>query len=403
MSEDKTSRYEELAEKWINGTITPTEAVEYAQWYNSGQDLPVEIPISFAANEQEQRNRMLYRILDGKKQARILPLYSRILWWAAAAVFILICSAGGLLFIHQQKQKTATVKTPVKDIAPGHNGAVLTLSNGATVVLDSASNGTLAQEHGVQVIKQNGQLLYQSGNRKFNTTTFNTLTTPRGRQFQLVLPDGSRVWLNAASSITYPTAFVGNTRNVTITGEAYFEIAHISAAGEGSSCPFRKGQAGGSIQKGGRIPFIVKANGTEVTVLGTHFDVMAYADENFLNTTLLEGSVKVRNRGEERIIKPGQQVRINPEGQLQVQEVNTDEAVAWINGKLSLENINVETLMKQISRWYDVDIEYRGAIPRERFGGIINRNVNLSDLLSILASNGVSCALEGKKIIVSVK
>jgi transmembrane sensor len=393
MSEDKTSRYEELAEKWINGTITPAEAAEYARWYNDGQDRPVEIPTSFAASEQDQRNRMLYRVL-GKKQATILLLHTRMLRWSAAAVFIFACSAGGLLFIHQQKQKTAIVKATVRNIAPGHDGAVLTLSNGATVILDSASNGALAQENGAEVIKRNGQLLYQSANKKSNVIAFNTLTTPRGRQFQLVLPDGSRVWLNAESSITYPTAFVGSARNVTIKGEAYFEIAHISSRG---------GKGRGAIQKDGPIPFIVKTNGTEITVLGTHFDVMAYADENSLKTTLLEGSVKVTHGGKERVIKPGQQASIHADGQLQVEEVNTDEVVAWTNGKLSLENINVESLMKQISRWYDVDIEFRGAIPRERFGGVINRNVNLPDLLGILASNGVVCTMEGKKIIVSAK
>lgn len=395
MSEDKASRYEELAEKWINGTITPAEAIEYAQWYNDGQDRPVEIPTSFAASEQDQRNRMLYRLLGGKEQATVLQLHTRILRWSAAAIFILACSAGGLLFIHQQKQKTAIVKAKARNIAPGHEGAILTLSNGATVILDSASNGALAQENGVEVIKKNGQLLYQSAHKKSNAIAFNTLTTPRGREFQLVLPDGSKVWLNAESSITYPTAFVGTTRNVTITGEAYFEIAHVFAIGEK--------QERGSMQKDGLIPFIVKANGTEVTVLGTHFDVMAYADENSLKTTLLEGSVKVTHGGKEHIIKPGQQSSIYADGQLQVEEVNTDEAVAWTNGKLSLENINVEALMKQISRWYDVDIEFRGAIPRGRFGGVINRNVNLVNLLGILASNGVVCTMEGKKIIVSAK
>lgn len=380
MSEEHTSRQEDLAEKWLNGTITPEEADEYARWYNAGQDQPVEIPAAFAANEQEQRNRMLFRILGREKQATVLPLYSRIPLWSAVAVLIVLCAVGGFLFFQQQKQKPVVARSPLKDIVPGHDGAILTLSNGNTVILDSASNGVLARENNVQVIKQNGQLVYQSGKGNSGNNTLNTLSTTRGRQYKLVLPDGTRVWLNAASSITYPTAFTGNTRKVSITGEAYFEVT-----------------------KNPVHPFIVTANDATITVLGTHFNVMAYADENTLNTTLLEGSVKVTHGAENRLIQPGQQARINQGGQMQVQEVDVNETIAWTTGKLSLENTNVETLMKQISRWYDVDVEYRGAIPHGRFGGVINRNVNLSDLLEILASNGVNCTMEGNKIVVSAK
>jgi ferric-dicitrate binding protein FerR (iron transport regulator) len=198
-----------------------------------------------------------------------------------------------------------------------------------------------------------------------------------------VLPDGSKVWLNAASSIRYPTAFAGNERRVEITGEAYFEVT-----------------------KNPEKPFIVVTDQASVTVLGTHFNVMAYPEESSVQTTLLEGLVKVtgNNTQQTNIINPGQEVLVNrASGKIQVGKADTTSAVAWLRGQLSMENVDIQSLMRQVSRWYDVDVSFEGRMPDKKFFGMIDRNVFLSNILSVLEANGFQTKLSGNKIIVSVK
>jgi ferric-dicitrate binding protein FerR (iron transport regulator) len=208
------------------------------------------------------------------------------------------------------------------------------------------------------------------------------MTTPRGRQFQVVLPDGTKVWLNAASSIRYPTVFTGNTRQVSVTGEAYFEVT-----------------------KNPKQPFMVSLGQTQVEVLGTHFDVMAYPDEPEIHTTLLEGAVKFSNGKEQAFLKPGEKGNTTRQAnaKIRVKETDTDEAVAWVRGQLVMGDADMEKLVREISRWYDVDIIFEGPVPRRHFWSIINRNVNLSDVLQVLNANGVHTRKEGSKIIISAK
>ncbi|HEY6082423.1 MAG TPA: FecR domain-containing protein, partial [Chitinophagaceae bacterium] len=267
--------------------------------------------------------------------------------------------------------------------------AVLTLANGQTIVLDNARTGQLASQGNSRVTKaDSGLLVYQSGKLKGESTiqgnqaalAFNTLTIPRGGQYRLILPDGTKVWLNSASSIRYPTAFTGMERRVAITGEVYMEVA-----------------------KDASHPFIVSTRHSDITVLGTHFNVMAYGNEPAVNTTLLEGSVKVSVPGvkEGVTIKPGQQASASNTGKdIKVNEVNATDVAAWIHGLLSLKDCSVQEFMNQLSRWYDVEVEYAGKIPRQRFGGMINRNAPLSDVLAALNAGGIHTRLEGKKIIV---
>ena len=304
--------------------------------------------------------------------------------WAAAAAVILMIGTVSFYSLgnRSQKNQLAVVqpskKTTLKnDVAPGQSGAILTLATGQRILLDSAGNGSLAQQGNVSVIKKNGELVYSNGG-KATDVVYNTMTTPKGRQFNLVLADGSKVWLNAASSITFPTAFIGKERKVTITGEAYFEVAHNAA-----------------------MPFIVEKGNASVLVLGTHFNVNAYDDETAISVTLLEGSVNVRSGNSNSKIKPGQQAQIKEDGKISLlSDVDVNNVVAWKNGRISFQGANIETVMRQMSRWYDVDIVYNKKLD-DLFYAEIPRTTMLSDVLKALElSRDVHFKIEGRKVIV---
>lgn len=266
------------------------------------------------------------------------------------------------------------------DVAPGGNKAVLTLSDGSHVVLDSVGKGTIAAQGNAQVVKLgDGQLAYKSGvNEETVSLAYNTLTTPSAGQFQVTLPDGSKVWLNNASSLRYPVTFSGKTREVELNGEAYFEIAPNA-----------------------HQPFKVNVGGTLVDVLGTSFNITAYADENNIKTTLLSGSVRVSKEDTRILLKPGEQARVNEAGNLKVlKDVDVDGVVAWKNGWFHFEHADLKTVMRMLARWYDVEVVYEGAIPDRQFGGDIERKLNLSQVLEILQKNQVRFEIEGKKITV---
>src|SRR6185312_9956911 len=305
-------------------------------------------------------------------------------WWAAAAILLLFAS-GGYLFLNHENSKTQVASihnnVPVNDAAPGGNKAILTLANGSKIVLNNVKNGALTQQGNTKVVKlDDGKLAYQSDETTAPIAVeYNTVSTPRGGQYQLTLADGSKVWLNAESAITFPTAFTGNERKVTIKGEAYFEVAHDASK-----------------------PFQVTVNGMQVAVLGTHFNINAYDDEGNTKTTLLEGSVKVSKGNLHRIIVPGEQAVINNLSDIinVNNDANLDAVIAWKNGKFYFDHSNIRTVMNQISRWYNVDIEYSGNVSKI-FGGTISRNVSASNVFRILeATGGVHFKIEGKKVIV---
>jgi ferric-dicitrate binding protein FerR (iron transport regulator) len=308
----------------------------------------------------------------------------------AAAVLIIITAAMYRWFEPAPTQPLPPIAKT--DVAPGGNKAVLTLSDGRRIVLNDAANGMLANE-GTSVVSKtkDGELEYKSaiGNRESAIVAYNTLATPRGGQYQLVLPDGSKVWLNAASSITYPAAFTGDERSVNITGEAYFEVT-----------------------KDAKKPFIVNIPGGTVEVLGTHFNVNAYDDEEDVRTTLLEGSVKVTNRKtanvkRERpnefsaVLKPGEEAVMAANSPLTIHHSpDVEQAVAWLHGQLSMKYIDVAAFMRQVSRWYDVDVVFEGEVPRMSFSGSISKTVNLSLVLMALNDNGLHVSLVNGKLIV---
>jgi ferric-dicitrate binding protein FerR (iron transport regulator) len=319
------------------------------------------------------------KVVPVENKKSILRTWMRI---AAAAVVILFISGVSYWIITKEKHKTTAAAVPqVKSpqILPGGNHAVLTMADGSTIVLDRIQNGKI--QHGSATInKQNGLLVYDgSAPLKAGVpVTYNTLSTPRGGQYQVVLPDGSRVWLNASSSLHFPTAFVGEQREVELTGEAYFEVA-----------------------KNKEKPFHVKVNGMQVEVLGTHFNVNAYPDEDAVRTSLLEGSVKITNESESGMLKPGQQGVLKKNNKkIEIKSADMDEVIAWKNGLFQFDGADITTILREIGRWYNVDIIYAGKVPVRSFEGKISREAQLSDVLKILELSNVKFDVEGKKIIV---
>jgi ferric-dicitrate binding protein FerR (iron transport regulator) len=310
---------------------------------------------------------------------RVIPL--RKIAIAASVIGFLLLSTFLLYIINTSK---GTLNAEVNeqrfknDVLPGGDKATLTLADGSTVVLDDVQNGTLTQQGSSKVIKVGGKLMYDPINKNSKEIVYNTISTPNGGQYQLELPDGSLVWLNATSSIHFPTSFIGKERRVEITGEAYFEVA-----------------------KNRDMPFVVTVNGAEVQVLGTHFNVNAYSNEDNLKTTLLEGSVKFVSGTNINMLKPGQQSQLTGNGLINVvSNVDVEEVVAWKNGMFDFENAGIETVMRQLSRWYDVEIEFKGKTD-DLFIAEMRRNIKLSDALRALELTGkVKFEIEGKKIIV---
>lgn len=295
-------------------------------------------------------------------------------WVAAAAVLILLTVGGWYWFTGQSGKPDGTTPPVIAVIGPGKQGALLTLADGSRVLLDTIQNGVVALQGGVTARVVDGSLQYDGHAQE---TVYNTMSTPKGRQFQLVLPDGSRVWLNAASMIRYPTAFAANDRRVEITGEAYFEVVKD------------------------KKPFIVRAdNRATVTVLGTHFNVNSYDNEPALNTTLLEGSVRVEQGSEQVVIAPGEQANVTDK--LTVRKaIDIDQVMAWKNGVFNFENMKLEVVMRQLERWYDIDVVYEGAVPDIVFEGKISRGMSLQDLLETLNLSNVKYRLEAcRKLVV---
>ena len=314
----------------------------------------------------------------GKKhrliRLRRIAIAASVIGFLLVSVFVLNDKIG--------KKETAKAETDHQrfknDVLPGSDKATLTLADGSTILLDEAQNGTIAQQGNSKIIKLNGKLSYDPTNKNTREIVYNTISTPKGGQYQLELPDGSQVWLNATSSIHFPTTFTGTDRRIEITGEAYFEIA-----------------------KNPNMPFIVTVNNSEVQVLGTHFNINAYNDEDNVKTTLLEGSVRFINDDNINILKPGQQAQLTKDGMTKVvSNVDVDEVVAWKNGMFAFENAGIETIMRQMSRWYDVEIEYKGKTD-DLFIAEMRRNIKLSDALKALELTGkVKFDIQDKKIIV---
>jgi transmembrane sensor len=270
---------------------------------------------------------------------------------------------------------------PGNDIAPGRDIAILTLADGRQIILDTATDGDIARQGGIKVIKKGDQIMYDDGGQS-TQTLYNNIMTPKGGQYQLILPDGSRVWLNAASNLKYPTVFNGADRTVELTGEAYFEIAHHPGK-----------------------PFRVQTNQQVVEVLGTHFNINSYPEETSTKTTLLQGSVKVsvRQSSLSSVLRPGEQSSLSDNG-LKVDKADISEAIAWKEGLFRFNGERIESIMRQLSRWYNIEVNYEGKVSDEVFYGRVNRNMQIGEVLRILErSHKVSFKIEGRRVTVVSK
>lgn len=321
----------------------------------------------------------------------VVPLNRPKLRWPriAAAAILLLGLAGGYKWyaLHRTGAQVGhpLAAAPVKDIAPGGNKAVLVLADGSSIALDSVANGQLSNQAGTQVVKQqNGQLIYRqrasASTMGAVAAVYNTIVTPRGGQYKILLADGTKVWLNAASSLRFPTAFKGGDRTVFVTGEAYFEVAPD------------KGK-----------PFRVQTGKTTVDVLGTRFNVMAYDDETELATTLLQGSVRVTEGGKGTLLSPGEQAGFNKEtGLTGVAAADTSEVIAWKNEEFAFNDVPIQGIMRQLSRWYNIDVRLEGNIAPRKIRGSISRDYNISEVLNMLVfTAGIHYTIAGNKVIIS--
>lgn len=346
----------------------------------------------------------------------------RKLRYAAIAASLLIFVAAAWLFSRSAgtnglaKNTNPHKQTDTGIVAPGTDKAVLILANGTRILLDSAGNGQIARQGATKIIKLNGTLSVTgsagapgtegasaSGFVNHPEKQYNTILTPRGGQFEIVLSDGSRVWLNSSSSLKFPTVFSGDKREVELTGEAYFEIEPASAMTAGI-----KGATGGSGSPHGKIPFEVNIaaasgkKGMKIQVLGTSFNAMAYPDEKTINTTLLQGAVIVSDGDLAKRLVPGEQAALNSAGhQLSVSQADTRKAIAWKNGLFEFDHTDLAAIMRQLARWYDIEIEYRFKPDETELGGSISKNLNLKEVLDLLESNGINhFKIEGRKVLV---
>ncbi|MEO5893199.1 MAG: FecR domain-containing protein [Ferruginibacter sp.] len=318
---------------------------------------------------------------------RRLPLQRRWIW--AAASLVIAIAAGSYAWMQRGKitQQATVIQVPkatAPDVAPGKQGAILQLADGTQVVLDSLGNGVVAVQNGTQLVLKNGQLTYDPTGKSSEVPMYNTMSTPRGRQFRLSLPDSSQVWLNAGSSITYPTFFTGATRQVIVKGEAYFEIA-----------------------KNPKMPFIVSINDkAKVEVLGTHFNINAYDEEASIQTTLLEGKIKMVAGQQNALLFPGQQASIknllSSNNRIELsKDVDIEKIMAWKDGLFNFEGLKLGEVMRQLSRWYDINVTYQAGIPDLQFVGEMSRNISLSGVLKGLQGAGVHFKIEeGRRLVV---
>jgi transmembrane sensor len=404
------TKLEDLYLKWFNKTATPQEKAELIQLLEAGTTKEELTPLidkiwhhlqeddAFTLSEKQQLADNILKqwpaepVVTGNAPVRTF----RWGWTAAAAIFLVV----GSMFVwklvtqtkpEQPKAYSAAVKS-IDPILPGHDGAILTLADGQKIVLDSAANGVIGQQQGAQISLQNNQVIYKpdvdpaAGSAK--EMAYNTMATPKGRQFQLILPDGSKVWLNAASSITYPIAFNDKERKVKITGEVYVEVAHDKT-----------------------WPFIVETKNQQIQALGTAFNVNAYENEDIEKTTLIEGSVKVNStlipktvnsKPLSAILLPGQQANIDNSKQLlSIANNQSEAAIAWKNGYFNLENMPFDKVMKQLERWYNIEIVYQNGVPDLRFVGGLSRNMTLDALIRALRVSEVHFKMEaGRRLIV---
>lgn len=393
INSDKEVQLKNIIKKYFNGTASKEE-IDFLNLYYEGFEQNADVLQNKSADEvsalkTEMEVNIMNRVFadKNKEDAKIVSFSSNTFYKVAVAASIILIAGFAFYLLKptastQVAQNKSIQKEIKNDVAPGGNKAVLTLANGTHIILDSAQNGMLTSQGNIKIIKlDDGQLSYQPStqNDQYPAVQYNTITTPKGGQYQVILSDGTKVWLNAASSLRFPNVFEGDDRKVELTGEGYFEVAHNESK-----------------------PFHVSVADMEVKVLGTHFNVNAYEDEGEIRTTLLQGSVKVNRGNSAVVIKPNQQSVLNiSNGTLKINNnVDLDEVMAWKNGFFYFNKAGVKTVMSQLARWYDVEVVYKGIIPERQFEGEIQRTLSLAQALKLLSQNHINFKIEGRQLIV---
>ncbi|WP_346316615.1 FecR domain-containing protein [Chitinophaga sp. YIM B06452] len=386
MPEEK-DHYQQLLQRFLDNTCTPGETEElfdFLQQDASNRPLLEEMSASFNSPAKDEpgpwRDRVREKLLLAARPVKVVPFYKKWLPKVAAAALLLTVATIGWQYYRNTKDITppATTAGTRPDPLPGGSKATLTLANGATVLLDSAASDAIPSQGAAKVIKINGQLKYEADQAATTAVVYNTLTTPRGGQYRIELPDGTLVWLNAASSLRFPTAFNGTERTVVLNGEGYFEVAHRD-----------------------NMPFKVQLGSGVVEVLGTRFNVMAYPNETRVRTTLLQGAVKVTHNNHTARLAPGQQASWAAGGSnITVGPADTDEAISWKDGYFQFNRAPLADVMRQLQRWYNVEVRYEGGSGKREFWGKIPRNVRLSEALKILELSSIQYSMKGDTIII---
>jgi len=368
-----------LYEKLISGTITAEEKIRLLEYTDQleAEEHPWETEMGDKAEIENELHALLEKEIRPKKRTKIRIL-STVLT-AAAALTGLVIFLSSIYKTNSPQPPAAPKALATNKVTPGSNKAILTLADGSTITLDSAGAGSLTTKNGVTIKQiQNGLIAYNDRTGT-NATSWSTISTPTGGQYQIVLEDGTKAWLNATSSLRFPTTFRNNERTVEISGEVYFEIAKDESK-----------------------PFKVNFNGNTITVLGTHFNVMAYKDEAKSKVTLLQGAVKVNNRSGEQILRPGMQAQIRDSiSQITTCKANLEEAIAWKNGYFTFDHENIQSIMRKLARWYDVRVNYQGDMTGKIFSGTISRFDNISEVLSMIELTGtIHFKIQGRELTV---
>ncbi|OJY88155.1 MAG: hypothetical protein BGP13_06290 [Sphingobacteriales bacterium 40-81] len=376
------NKFQELIDKYLTNAILAEEQeqlfdmIEKKEYRADLEKVVKEsLDMSFEVEEDEALRERIFGLLQQRKnRSTVFRMHFLRRWgWSAASVILILVSVLFFRAINKKSNAPASATATVADIEPGREGAILTLADGTHLLLDSLENGVVATQNGVQAVLKNGQLAYKAKERSVGEAVYNTMTTPKGRQYHMTLPDGTQIWLNAASSVYFPTVFSDKIRNITITGEVYLEVAPDP-----------------------RRPFTVTAGETAIEVLGTHFNVMAYENEAVMKTTLAEGSVQLSYGGHKLTLLPGQQAQVTGNIARLVKDVDMEAELAWKNGWFYFKHMDIQTVMKQVERWYDITVQYEGRIPEKQFNGELPRNVKLSELLEMLQFSEVKFVLQDK-------
>lgn len=396
--EPAPDHYTVLFNRLLEGKLSPGELEDLMQWLGQDDIHPaaaeligrqLKQPVSFHDLDPAiitSLGNKLPNMLGKKKSIPKIPLFAKA-WLRYAAVFIVISSLAALYFWHPgDTENTPVVKVtppPVNnDISPGMAGAILTLADGRTILLDSVGNGLIATQNGSKILLHNSELKFDDSGSATSAVAYNTIATPYGRQFQTTLSDGTRVWLNAGSSLRFPTVFTGGERRVEISGEGYFEVTRNPA-----------------------MPFRVNVNNkTEIEVLGTDFNINAYDNEASINTTLLHGSVKVKTlvgtSPSAITILPGQQAQVTA-GKCNISNhIDLGKVMAWKNGVFNFNDATLEEVMRQLERWYNIEVVYEKGVPDLEFVGKMGRDLSLLKVLRGLEMAEVHFRLEGRRLIV---